>query len=115
MLGLFTTKCDVDGVRREMAEGNRDRAESRMSQTFTPTRGITADGNPAAIIPTSAIPPGPTAPCPPEAVRLPGTQSRRKLFGGKGHSSLRDAAVRVRGPGVYWLPISLSPIDPPPR
>jgi hypothetical protein len=107
----FTTQCDVTGC-VPVWDNGADHARNPAAPWFSRTDGIATVGKRAVSIPTFAI-----ATTPSSAVKA--TRSDYLIpnpdgsFFGERTLTIDVAGCPGEGPGTHWLPISLTPVDPP--
>jgi hypothetical protein len=113
MLGLFTTNCDVKGCvmtwLRETAIVQNPTATDVYTYTWNNGRWESSSDYPYFCDTAGA---NGTVPSRRSDFLVPNPDGS---FWGERTFTVEGAGCPGAGPGVYWLPISLHPIDPPPR
>jgi hypothetical protein len=113
MLGLFTTNCDVKGCvvkwLRETEIVQNPNAPDLYTYTWNNGRWESSSDYPYFCDPTGTHG---TVPSRRSDFLVPNPDGS---FWGERTFTVAGPGCPGEGPGVYWLPISLTPIDPPPR
>lgn len=113
LLGLFTTHCDADGCvvhwLRETEITQNPNAPSQFDYTWNNDRWESGGEYPFYCNPDGSG--GVVTTQRSDWLRPNGDGS----FSGERSFTVPAPGCPGQGPGAYWLPISLTPVDPPPR